>query len=452
MTNENAKGCGLTRGFEKLGVRVKKLWGWIKKYEVVFWLILSIIIVGLYFWDYHQLYWITEDLDVGEFKDVILVIVAFFVPFAIVFYTDLATKSENRSEFEKMVFSEKVMSTKKIFWALTLSVSFFAFCAGDQENSLMKVLSIALLAGCIRFFYGAFQRILKYSEGNKHEFEIDFLKSLKLSKWWTQKNKNVSKKINTSWRDIWAAKSDRYENELTSVFIEHVDGAIETGHYDLASGLMEKYEMHIDKRRLQIVLEKILPNVLLWCGLTSANVNKPIYLDCARFFKGICTLTITDEYDASNLQIFFNALENYMTDPKNQKTNFYKAPHSHNGFFSILCQMLFNSKNFRDIWTVYCENENVPRHWSINSDNVDNIPHKFILREIAKWATSDQMKKNQGWEKAWYSVIPIVICKIVDDVLDGISIPEILSPNTPSTEVEKSLRDKITENTETQTT
>lgn len=57
-----------------------------------------------------------KNLDPSLFQNIILGILMIFVSFAIVFLTDiLNSKEEKGSEFEKMVFSDEGLWTKKIF-------------------------------------------------------------------------------------------------------------------------------------------------------------------------------------------------------------------------------------------------------------------------------------------------------------------------------------------------
>ncbi|MBU2634862.1 hypothetical protein KJ841_00100, partial [Patescibacteria group bacterium] len=54
--------------------------------------------------------------DPSLFQNIILGILAIFIPFAIVFLTDVLNSEKQRSKFEKMVLSDEVLGTKKVFW------------------------------------------------------------------------------------------------------------------------------------------------------------------------------------------------------------------------------------------------------------------------------------------------------------------------------------------------
>ena len=72
-----------------------------------------------------------QNLDLSLFQNIILGVLAIFIPFAIVFLTDiLNSKKEERGEFEKMVLSDEMLGTKKVFWLSVVGLVFFAFVSG----------------------------------------------------------------------------------------------------------------------------------------------------------------------------------------------------------------------------------------------------------------------------------------------------------------------------------
>jgi len=74
-----------------------------------------------------------------HFSNIILGVLAIFIPFAIVLLTDiLNSKKEKRSEFEKMVLSDEVLGTKKIFWLAITGIVFFAFFSGKDISLSAK--------------------------------------------------------------------------------------------------------------------------------------------------------------------------------------------------------------------------------------------------------------------------------------------------------------------------
>ncbi len=206
-----------------------------------------------------------QRLDPALFQNIILGVLAIFIPFAIVFLTDiLNSKKEKRSEFEKMVLSDEVLGTKKVFWFSIVGVVFFAFFSGVDTSSSAKIVSIIAAIILIFFFWKPFKKILRFSEGHKPEFEISFLKKLSFSKFFNFKNKSKAEKIFRSWNSFWSEKSEINERDFTNIFISHIDDSIKFGKFDLAVQLAQVYANNIEKRDRFSIGYEILPKVFEW--------------------------------------------------------------------------------------------------------------------------------------------------------------------------------------------
>jgi amino acid transporter len=135
-------------------------------------------------------------LDPSLFQNITLGVLAIFIPFTIVFLTDiLNSKDEKRSQFEKMVLSDEVFGTKKIFKLSIIGIVFFAFFSGTDISSLMKIISIITALILVFLFWVSFKKVLKFSEGYKFEFEISFLKKLSLTKFFIFRDKSKADKM-----------------------------------------------------------------------------------------------------------------------------------------------------------------------------------------------------------------------------------------------------------------
>ncbi len=123
---------------------------------------------------------ILRNLDPSLFQSITLGILAIFIPFAIVFFADIlnSKNQKKRSEFEKMVLSDEVLGAKKVFWLAIGSIGFFAFFSEPDISISKKIISVFAVIVFTSFFWSTFKRILRFSEGNKLEFEIPFLKKL----------------------------------------------------------------------------------------------------------------------------------------------------------------------------------------------------------------------------------------------------------------------------------
>ena len=132
---------------------------------------------------------ILQHLDPSLFQTVILGILAIFIPFSIVFLSDILHSKKQKSDFEKMVLSEKVLNIKMVFILSIFCIFILAFFSGKDTSYLMKLFSTIFSIIIIRSLWTALKRILRFSEGYKSEFEISFLQSLYLSKYLPLKTK-----------------------------------------------------------------------------------------------------------------------------------------------------------------------------------------------------------------------------------------------------------------------
>ena len=208
---------------------------------------------------------ILKNLDPSLFQNIILGVLAIFIPFAIVFLTDLLnSKKEKRSEFEKMVLSDEVLGTKKIFWLAITGIVFFAFFSGKDIPLFAKIISIFAALILIRLFWTPFKKILRFSEGYKPEFEIPFLKKLSFSKLLWFKNKRKAEKSFMAWNSFWSEKSEINERDFTNIFITHIDDAVKYGELNFAIQLSQTYVNNIEKRDRFFIGYEILPKIFEW--------------------------------------------------------------------------------------------------------------------------------------------------------------------------------------------
>lgn len=195
-----------------------------------------------------------QNLNPSLFQNVILGILAIFVPFAIVFLTEVLNDKKERDDFEKLVLNDEVFETKKIFGIAVFGIFFFSFFS-EESAFISKIISIVVIFLWIFLFWRIFRKILKFSEGEKRRFEISFLKKL---------HSKDFKKMKISWKRIWSEKTEFQENEFTDIFISHIDQAIEKQEYQLAEDLTQIYLENIEKRNSCFLAEKFSPKILEW--------------------------------------------------------------------------------------------------------------------------------------------------------------------------------------------
>lgn len=373
-----------------------------------------------------------KNLDPSLFQNIILGVLAIFIPFAIVFFTDiLNSKKEKRSEFEKMVLSDEVLGTKKIFWLAITGIVFFAFFSGKDISLSAKVISIFAALVLIFLFWTPFKKILRFSEGYKPEFEIPFLKKLGWRK---------ADKLFRAWNSFWAEKSEVSERDFTSIFISHIDSAIKHGELNLAIQLSQTYVSNIKKRDRFSIGYEILPKVFEWneilwseqqLWLKSYDTEKriqdfisqkhfPTFRNWAlklykkvrekrewfwnwhyfgrEFFQAIIEVLLEDGHGPYQL---FSSFKKHIEESEKKlgkigdEKKKEKYWHYITGLFASFCPTFFSEigkapSNY-SIWE-----HDFPAEWKITISNKDNrIPH-VILHEFLQWSRDRIFKKENG--------------------------------------------------------
>lgn len=380
-----------------------------------------------------------QNLDPSLFQNITLGVLAIFIPFAIVFLTDiLNSKKEKRSEFEKMVLSDEVLGTKKVFWLSIVGIIFFAFFTGKDISNSAKLIAIFAAIILVLLYWRPFKKILRFSEGYKPEFEIPFLRKLRLSKFLRYRNNSKSEKIYRSWSSFWSETSDTNERDFTSIFIQHIYDALDFEKYDLAVQLAQVYIGNIEKRDRFTVGYEILPKVFEWneilwnkqrLWLMTYNNEKKIrdvlsqkqflaFRDWAvkiykklnshserfwnwhyfgrEFFQVITKTLLKDGYGPHQLfESFAKHVEECekklekITDEKERETYW----HYITGLFSSFCPVFFSEisrapSNY-GVWE-----HDFPPKWKITIGNKDNRIARVILHEFLQWSSDRIFKKR----------------------------------------------------------
>lgn len=383
-----------------------------------------------------------QRLDPALFQNIILGVLAIFIPFAIVFLTDiLNSKNEKRSEFEKMVLSDEVLGTKKVFWLSISGIVFFAFFSGVETSTSAKIVAIITAIILIYFFWKPFKKILRFSEGNKPEFEIPFLKKLSFSKLFNFQNRSKAEKIFRSWNSFWSEKSEINERDFTNIFISHIDDAIKFRKFNLAVQLGQVYASNIEKRDPFSIGYEILPKIFEWneffwdnqqLQLKTYDTEKKIqnifsqkYFPTFRdwtlkiykklnsdrerfwnwhyfgeeFFQVVIKTLLKDGHGPYQL---FSSFKKHieesekkldkMTDEIEKEKYWYYIT----GIFASFCPTFFNEinkapSNYR-IWK-----HDFPPEWKITITNKDSRIVRVILHEFLQWS-KNRIFKNENEE------------------------------------------------------
>lgn len=379
-----------------------------------------------------------QNLDPSLFQNIILGILAIFIPFAIVFLTDLLGSKNQRSEFEKMVLSEEVLGTKKVFWLAVIGIVVLAFFSGTDVSTARKILAIIFSIIMVFLLWNPFRRILRFSEGYKPEFEISFLKSLKLSKIFRFRNKLKIDRMIRAWNSFLSEKSTYNEREFTKEFINHIDQAVGSKRHGLAVMLAQAYEKNLEKRDRFSTGYEILPKLFEWhqkfweskqkwlnrenykeralksfstkhfptfkkwiAGFPNKSYSKDNFFWNWHYFQqelfpAVAKALLQDDHGSYQL---FTSFKKHIDDAvaKLEKIEDEEEKQGWRNYirdlFGSFCPMFFNTidsvpSNY-DIWHYY-----FPADWKVTIANSKNRVPRFILREFREWAKKRIFKEN----------------------------------------------------------
>lgn len=392
-----------------------------------------------------------KNLDPSLFQSITLGVLAIFIPFAIVFLADIlnSKNQKKRSEFERMVLSDEVLGAKKVFWLAIGSIGFFAFFSGTNISTSAKIISVFAVFVFTSIFWSAFKRILRFSEGNKPEFEIPFLKKLSFSKILRYKNSAKAEKMVRAWKSFWSEKSEYNEREFTKIFISHIDDAIKFKKLELAIQLSQNYVNNIEKRDPFSIGNEIFPKVFEWnenfwngqqSWIKSRSLEKRIqnffsqkYFPTFRkwalsifkifgsnrdifwnwmyfggeFFQAVIKSLLKDEHGPYQL---FTCFKQHIEDCENKLNKTENEIKKKNistiieKLFASFCPTFFNeidhSPSKFDIWEHY-----FPKKWKISMSNIEDRNSRIILGIFLQWSEDRIFKSNADFDKDLTEVI-----------------------------------------------
>ncbi len=344
------------------------------------------------------LYLFLKNLDPSLFQNVIIGILVIFIPFAIVFLTDiLNSRKGKKSEFERMVLNDEVLRTKKVFWFAIGSIAFFTFFSGTNVSIIGKIISIFAVVISIYFFWLPFKNILRFSDGYKPEFEMLFLKKLNFSKILRYRNKIKAEKMILAWNSFWSEKSEFDEIKFTEIFISHIDDAIKFEKYELVSQLAKIYVTNISKRDTSLLVGEILPKVLEWSEKNWEKQNNlNWYYFSGEFFQEIIKISLKNRIDS---MYFFLVFKKYieksevkMNEIENKEEK-EKYGRYITGLFESFCPIFFSEiKSMPSNYNVW-ENS-FPKEWKISIENKEKRIPRVILHEFLQWSQGRMLKKD----------------------------------------------------------
>jgi len=378
-----------------------------------------------------------SNFDPSLFQNIILGILAIFIPFAIVFLTDILNSKEERNEFEKMVLTEEVLGTKKVFWISVIGIGILAFFSGTNVPIVGKLIAIIFSIFIIAFLFFPFKKTLRFAEGYKPEFEISFLRRMNLSSSFSFGNKRKGEKMIRAWNSFWSKKSSYNERAFTEVLIKHIDTAINANRFDLAILLAQAYQKNIDKREefsigysilpkvfewhkkfwkaehnwvgrenlkdkiIRSISDKYFPTLKKWISVALQKIFAKDYLFWnwhyfqQDFLPVVTKILLKDGYRLFDCfkkhidEVYAKMEETQNDDEKQELWNYIS------GLFGSFCKVFFENVNSVpsgfDIWEHY-----FPQDWKITHGNSEKKIPRIILHEFLQWAQPRIFKKKES--------------------------------------------------------
>ncbi len=366
-----------------------------------------------------------DNLDPSLFQNVILGFLTIFIPFSIVFLTKIVDSSDKKSDFERMVFSEEALKVKSVFFVSAIGIGIFAFFS-NQDAVTKKIFGIVLIIGISLFMTKVLFSILRFSEGNKLDFEKNFLKKLTLSKRTPFLNTSRAIKMSIAWESFWSVETHSFEWDYTQIFIKHIDSVMGNNRYSTAISISKDYLKNIDKRAGHSI-SMLLPKLFMWNESLKKAKNK--YFRKLHLSKRLRQIAVSRwminrfkrryrESDylewhyfsniffpevAKNLLLngqsyeFFESFKNYLNNAKLrlQDKNLTKwPPHLKNLFESFFPMFFSNSLKFISNYQMW--EDDFPNEWKIKAENSENLESRIVLQKFLNWAHDITLKDSSS--------------------------------------------------------
>lgn len=344
---------------------------------------------------------VLRHLDLSLFQNVIIGILAIFIPFAIVLLTDILDSKKPRGKFEKMVLTEEVFGVQTLFWLCVGGIFFLSFFANGKEGMSIygKLFAIAVIVLLTWFLWKSFSRVLRFSAGHKHEFEISFLQNLQLPQaWYYSDNKSIKDKMLRAWQYLWQEEVKENEREFTEVFVNHIDEAIEHKDESFATNLADIYKENLVNRDI-VSVSKILPSVLGWTKqfwFDDNSEHKGFFL--WELFPDVARKILLSGKRSIHPYNFFADLEKHIKEENLRHDNNEPYWDYVQRIFSSFLLMIF--ENFESF-----DERRFPKNWKITGENSKNHIPRIVFYEFFDWFHKYiDADENSEEEKTYRSV------------------------------------------------
>ncbi len=256
-------------------------------------------------------------LEPSGFRDVIMGILTIFIPFVLVFLTDMV--NSNQRPIDKLVFSETVLETKKIFWYAVSGLfifSFFNFPDNTNEYDILtsKIIAVIILVVYVYLFYQQLKKVLDYAEGKKTVFFKTFFDELSSLKFLDDAEKDYEQS-NIHKRLTKAFNNSLTPDEITIInkaIVSIVEEGLKYKHEKLVRAILQSFSSRVKDDSNNLDYNVInLGKVMGFYNKMDAGCDKQLCID---FISGFLNAVIErklkprkdDNYHANLENIFKN--------------------------------------------------------------------------------------------------------------------------------------------------
>lgn len=376
------------------------------------------------------------NFDPSLLQNIIIAILAIFIPFVIVFLTTVLNSEKQRNNLTKKVLINEIFSPKKIFWLSVIGIILFSLFAGESISTERKLIALLLAIVIVVIFLSSFKKMLKFSEGNVTELEFLFLKKLKFSKIFKKRNEQIGQKMAEAWESFWSAKNIFDERKFVSIYVSRINTAFKLKMFNTGVKLSETLLNNIAGRDYFMIYNEIMPHVLIWDELlwneqqgwlknySKNKKSNAFWGKCTPKFKKILTsifkrkndeyfwqwnffhnrfltkitdLMLTTGQDAFQffdvLKSHLNQVENklsLLTDQDEKSKYFIYITNLVSDFTRIFYDKVGSASSQYSIWENY-----FPEEWKVISSNSNNNISRIVLNEFLKWSRDRIIKDNK---------------------------------------------------------
>jgi energy-coupling factor transporter transmembrane protein EcfT len=346
---------------------------------------------------------ILKNLEPSLFQNVILGILAIFIPILVVF---LDEKDQDYLQIESI--KNELLKVKSVFWLSIITIFIFAIYKNLDLN--FRFLSLIIVLILVFFLIKIFFEILSFSRKEIFKYEKNYLKNLDIN--------TAKDDLQNSCQALWSRSETFYSNEkeFTDIFIKHIDEAIKLKKLDFAVRLAQIYVENIEKRYIFIIGNTILPKILEWDRVfwteyqiylenfdkNTAEISSYYFWNWhffgIEFFSKIIIRLLQDNHGPyelfSKLRVHVESIEH-----QSNKTQDQKEKQQHDKYIDYImhtfCSTIFGeidkTQFSYEIWQYY-----FPSEWKISIINKDNRISRIILHEFRKWAEDKIFQGKKG--------------------------------------------------------